>query len=360
MTILVLLVAFIAIVCFVKFAPQFGKPPQGDHLELIKQSPQYQVDRFENNPKISLDFSLADAWSAFWESITGDQKRRPSSKLPASPLSVDGGGGNHLTWFGHSTFLYEVDDKKVLFDPMLGKYASPLPGIIKRYDYDLPSSAKDLPSLDLVIISHDHYDHLDYGTIKDIEPKTKLFLAPLGVGSHLKLWGVPEEKIIELDWWQEFSLDGLMIVAVPSQHFSGRSVNDAQKTLWAAWVVKTAEANVFFGGDSGYFSGFADIGNKYGPFDLTLLDSGQYHDSWSAVHMTPEESVKAHAELKGKKYMPMHWAAFTLSLHSWTEPAERALKAVEATDITAITPVIGERFDVLKDVPNEKWWEDVD
>lgn len=361
---MVILIIFFVLVSsiwlFVALAPQFGKPPHGDHLVTIKQSPHYKLSHFENLKEIKLKISLIKLMSALWEMVRGGKNRRPTHKLPSQSLHTNGSHEAHLTWFGHSTFLYEVEGKKIMFDPMLTDYASPMPGLIKRYDYDLPSSVEDLPELDVVIISHDHYDHLDYKTVKALIPKTKLFLTPLGVGSHLIHWGVGEEKIMELDWWGSTEIEGVTISAVPSQHFSGRSLHDGKKTLWAAWIVKNKQANIFFGGDSGYFDGFKDIGEKYGPFDLTLIDSGQYHDIWSSVHMRPEESVQAHKDLKGKSFMPIHWSAFTLSTHSWTEPVERALVAAREHDIKMITPMIGERFHVLTESPDKKWWTNPD
>ncbi len=217
-----------------------------------------------------------------------------------------------------------------------------------------------MPKADFILVTHDHYDHLDYGTVLTLMEKTRFFVMPLGVGAHLLRWGVPKEKIVELDWWEEAIVDGVTVRAVPSQHFSGRALTDRQKTLWAGWIIRDAHANVFFGGDSGYFPGFKTIGEKHGPFDLTLLDSGQYNPLWPSVHMFPEQSVQAHKDLRGKVFMPIHWSAFTLSLHSWTDPAERAVIAAEKEGITMVTPIIGERFNILTDRPTTKWWREVE
>lgn len=356
---IIILLLGVLISGFIVLAPQFGKPPHGEHLEVLKKSRQYFESRFENNPKIHITMSFTETISFFYELIRGGEGRQPHQKLPSHTLVTSEEDRPYLTWFGHSTFFYEVGQKKILFDPMLGTYASPVPGIVKRYDYDLPTQAEEIPHLDIVIISHDHYDHLDYGTVKTLIPKTKRFIVPLGVGSHLQRWGVPEEKITELDWWEDVVVDGVTITAVPSQHFSGRSLTDNQKTLWAAWIIKNKDANVFFGGDSGYFPGFKSIGDTFGPFDITLLDSGQYHDYWSEAHMTPEESVVAHNDLQGNMYMPIHWSAFTLALHDWTDPVERALEATKKHEIEMVTPMIGERFNILTERPNKKWWRDL-
>ncbi len=345
-----------AIILFVRYAPQLGAKPSGEHLEQITQSPQWKGTKFDNTPLALMQISIPETFTILWEMIRGVKNSAPKKTLPSAQQTFDKVNGAHLTWFGHSTFLYEIDGKKILFDPMLGKYASPLPLMVARYPYKLPASAEELPHLDAVIISHDHYDHLDYGTVQILKEKVERFIMPLGVGAHLLRWGVPKEKIVELDWWGTFTIEGITITSAQSQHFSGRSLSDRQKTLWSAWMIKSPTAHIFFGGDSGYFPGFKTIGEKYGPFDLTLLDSGQYDPRWKVVHMTPEESAVAHKELRGKVFMPIHWSAFTLALHEWTDPAERALIAAKKQKIEMITPVIGERFDVLKDRPQKIWW----
>jgi L-ascorbate metabolism protein UlaG (beta-lactamase superfamily) len=353
--IVIILVAAIAL--FLLFSPEFGRKPFAARLARIKQSPQYkQGSHFDNDPVADPAMGILDVLSVFWERNFTAKNLRPNQALPSKKVIFNKSSGAFLTWFGHSTFLYELDGKKILFDPMLGKYAAPVPYIIKRFDYDLPASAEELPALDVVIISHDHYDHLDYGTIKILKNKTKRFIMPLGVGSHLERWGVPKENIIELDWWDETALDNITIAATPSQHFSGRSLTDRKKTLWASWVIKNKTATIFFGGDSGYFDGFKKIGQKYGPFDVTLLDSAQYNERWKPVHMVPEQSVQAHQDLQGKVFMPIHWSAFTLALHEWTEPIERAVAESMKRNIKIITPRIGQRFNVIADHPKNSWW----
>ena len=355
--ILLAIVALIVfVVLFIRFAPQLGRMPEGERLKRVEQSPQYNGEIFKNNPVAVVQINARSSFGIIRRMLRKSENRRPKNTLPSQQPVFDKSSGAYLTWFGHSTFLYEIEGKKILLDPMLGKYASPIPFLIKRYPYVLPSSAKDLPPLDAVIISHDHYDHLDYGTIKILKDKVGRFIMPLGVGAHLERWGVAKEKITELDWWEETPLGDLRIVATPSQHFSGRTLKDRAKTLWAGWVIQSKSVKVFFGGDSGYFSGFKKIGETYGPFDLTLTDSAQYNSQWPIVHMTPEQSVQAHKDLKGKVHMPIHWSGFTLSLHPWNEPPERALVAAEKEKVNMITPIIGQRFDVINDRPREKWW----
>ncbi len=354
--IIIVAVVFMAIL-FLNLAPQIGKIPRGKHLEKIKKSPNYLDKHFENDPPVDLTLGFQESLSLLGDWIKS-KGVRPRKKIPSiKPDLHQKTNQNFLTWFGHSTVFYQTAGKNILFDPILGSNAAPLPFGVRRFKYDLPAAAEELPPLDMVIISHDHYDHLHYPTIRKIKDKTKLFLVPLGVGAHLRHWGVPKHKIHEFDWWQSKKIESLEITAVPSQHFSGRSLTDRQKTLWAAWVVHSPKAKIFFGGDSGYSPVFRKIGQKFGPFDFTMLDFAQYDKAWPHVHMKPEQSLQAHKDLQGKVYMPIHWSAFTLALHRWTEPIERALKVAAKQKSTIVTPKIGERFNILTQKPQDRWWQ---
>ena len=221
----------------------------------------------------------------------------------------------------------------------------------------LPIEAEDLPPIDAVLLSHDHYDHLDYPSILKLKEKVGHFFVPLGLGSHLKHWGLAESKITELDWWQEIQFFNLTFVCTPAQHFSGRGLSDRNKTLWASWVILTDKTRLFFSGDSGYFDGFTKIGNQYGPFDICLLECGQYNERWQEIHMMPEETLQAHLDLKGKILIPIHWGAFNLALHTWTEPPERLLKAARAhPEVIISTPIIGQTVNLSAPIPQTTWW----
>ena len=228
----------------------------------------------------------------------------------------------------------------------------------KRFSVELPIEVQKLPKIDAVILSHDHYDHLDYESILKLKDKVDTFYAPLGVGVHLEAWGISKEKIIELDWWQEITVDDLKFVCTPARHFSGRKFNNRQSTLWSSWVIQSSTENIFFSGDSGYDSHFKEIGEKYGPFDFAMMECGQYNEMWPEIHMFPEETAQAAVDVKAKKMMPIHWGAFKLALHSWTDPVERVTKKAEELNLPLITPKIGEPFLLVdENINNQDWWK---
>lgn len=240
--------------------------------------------------------------------------------------------GVRVTWVGHSTMLIEIDGFRVLTDPIWSDRCSPFPNIGPKRFHPPAIAFEDLPPIDAVIISHDHYDHLDHETIARLAWRRTPLFVPLGVGGHLAKWGI--ERFEELDWWDERTItrDGktLTLAATPARHFSGRGLADRNKTLWASWVVKTDNRAVYFGGDTGYFPGFVDIGQKYGPFDATLMPIGAYDPAWSEIHLNPEEAVQAHVDLGGTGvFFPTHFATFSLAAHGWGEPMERMLTALE-------------------------------
>jgi L-ascorbate metabolism protein UlaG (beta-lactamase superfamily) len=302
-------------------------------------------------------------------SIIRDQIKSAPDRRPARPLvpehvevsELSKMEQPHITWFGHSAFLLHINGKNLLLDPMFGKSPSPFPAIgPQRFSDSLPANPEDLPHIDAVLISHDHYDHLDYGSIKKLSAKVTMFFVPLGLSAHLQKWGVAPEAITELDWWDERSFEGLTFACTPSRHFSGRTLTDRFATLWCSWVVRAGNTRVFFSGDTGYGPHFKQIGDTYGPFDLTLLECGQYDPRWSTIHMQPEQTVTAHLDLRGKRMIPMHWGAFVLALHSWTDPIERVLAAGKQAGAAIITPKIGETvMFTAKKYPTKAWWKSI-
>jgi len=250
-----------------------------------------------------------------------------------------------------------MEGKRLLLDPTFANSPSPFPLVGgKRFSKVLPIELKKLLPIDIVILSHDHYDHLDYDSIMQLKDKTGLFCVPLGVGRRLEKWGVDQGKIRELDWWHEVDYAGLTLACTPARHFSGRSLFDRNTTLWCSWVIISRQTRVFFSGDGGYGPHFAQIGKKYGCFDLTLMECGQYDERWAAIHMMPEQTVQAHFDVDGKMLLPIHWAAFSLAFHDWTDPIERVIKAAKERKVNITTPKIGEAVIIGSEYPVSTWW----
>ena len=283
---------------------------------------------------------------------------QPAKPLPiavANSNSVVDPDKDYLTWYGHSALRLETNGKTILIDPMLGNWVAPVPFLGHRFPYQSYNPVDQLGDIDLIVYSHDHYDHLDYDTFQVLKDRTKHFLTPLGVGAHLRAWGIPFDRITELDWWESAPLAGCTFTCTPARHFSGRSPGTRNKSLWGGFAIQTAHHRLYFGGDSGYGLHFQEIGRRLGPFSLTLLDSGQYHDRWKNVHMTPEEALRAHRDLGGRNLLPIHWGAFSLSDHSWSDPIERITKADDEGEV--ISPMVGQRVDLdgLDDCKTD-WW----
>jgi L-ascorbate metabolism protein UlaG (beta-lactamase superfamily) len=273
---------------------------------------------------------------------------------PAGPDAL------RVTWYGHSSALVEIDGGRVLFDPVWGERCSPSALVGPRRLHPPPVPLTELPPVAAVVISHDHYDHLDLPTIQTlVRTQRAPFVVPLGVGSHLERWGVPADRIVELDWDEEVTVgDGLRLVAAPARHFSGRGFA-RDGTLWASWVLAGPTRRVFFSGDSGYFDGYAAIGRDHGPFDVTLMQIGAYGDGWPDIHMTPEQGVAAHQDLRGDLLIPLHWATFNLALHGWAEPADRVWREAKACGVRLAVPRPGATVDVDDPPLVDPWWQDV-
>ena len=333
------------------------KQGQSDKAE---PSTQYVNDKFKNETEPS-NISAADFVSSTWDFLFGGQDRTPGVELPLKPVDLSHfkNPSSHqlnVTWLGHSSLMINIDGYRILTDPVFKKRVSLLGPT--RFNGEVPLNIEQVPRVDAVVISHDHYDHLNKYSVQRLKDKAGKFIVPLGVGTRLTKWGVPREKIIELDWWEEYHYSGnLMFAATPAQHFSGRGLTDRNRTLWSSWVVKTPSHSFFFSGDSGYFSGFKQIGQKYGPFDMTFIECGAYNKSWAHVHMFPEQTVQAHIDLKGKILHPIHWGTFNLALHPWYEPMERLTASAQAKNIMITTPIVGETTRYGTDLHVAKWWQ---
>ncbi len=345
-------------------APRLGGRPTGPRRERIEASPNWRGGKFRNPVPTSMrGTDGGTSLRAMAEFFLPGSERVPSSPVP--PETVDpailGRAGDvalRVHWLGHSSALLEIDGLLLITDPVFGRRVGPVPGVAgpRRFFDPLPITVAALPALDAVLISHDHYDHLEYAAIRALKDRVGAFFAPLGVGAHLERWGVEPERIVELDWWEQATLGPLTMTLAPTRHFSGRSALDGFETLWGAWAIHGPHHRVYFGGDSGYWEGFAEIGERLGPFDLTMLECGAYNEGWAFIHMMPEQTAAAHRDLRGALLMPIHWAKFNLSLHPWTEPVERLLAAAQDPAIHVATPRVGQGFVVGEAVPQEAWW----
>jgi L-ascorbate metabolism protein UlaG (beta-lactamase superfamily) len=301
---------------------------------------------------------LGEVLRTFWANRS--HRRKPRMSLPVVPVRADVLKGPasqalRVTWLGHSTTLIEIDGLRLLTDPVLSERASPVPFAGPKRFTPPALSVDDLPPIDAVILSHDHFDHLDRDTIRALAGKVGRFYTTLGVGARLTAWGVPAERVIELDWWQEASFGPLTLAATPAQHFSGRGLSDRDSTLWASWVVSGSRERLFFSGDTGMHAGFAEIGERYGPFDLTLIECGAYNELWPDVHMQPEQSIAAHRFVKGRTMMPVHWGTFDLAMHRWDEPAERIRALAAEQGVRLVQPRPGETITPDSSLQSP-WW----
>ena len=282
----------------------------------------------------------------------------PAKEVPVRQISQQelDASDDVLYRLGHSTILMKIDGEYVLTDPVFSDRASPVQWMGPKRFHQPPLSIAQLPKIKAVIISHDHYDHLDKAAIQELDSKVEHFVTPLKVGDYLKDWGIAEEKITQLDWWQDIEIGTIKLTATPAQHFSGRGLFDRDHTLWASWVVTGSQHNIFFSGDGGYFKGFKEIGDKLGPFDITLIETGAYNKLWSEIHMLPEQSVQAHKDLRGKHMLPIHNGTFDLALHDWFEPLEVSFNLGVEQQVSVLTPEFGEQIQLQQPATTAAWW----
>ena len=318
--------------------------------------------QFVNQTDTSTEQSFEFMASALWDYITADglAPKRNIDVITADLSQLNNANNNtQLMWFGHSSFLFQTANQNLLFDPMFSDVAAPHPALgSQRYSNKLPIEPENLPAIDAVVISHDHYDHLDYPSIMKIDAKVKHYYVPLGVGQHLLHWGIAPERISEMDWWQATDLNGIKLTLTPARHFSGRRLGNNNSTLWGGWMVEAPEQRVYFSGDSGYGPHFKQIGKRFGPIDIALVEAGQYNTRWQAIHMLPNESVQAAKDLNAGIMMPVHWGAFTLSLHPWAEPAEQTTLLAQQQGQAIVIPRIGELMQLLNEpIAREAWWQ---
>jgi L-ascorbate metabolism protein UlaG (beta-lactamase superfamily) len=342
--------------------PQFGKAPAGNRLERIKASPNYKNGAFQNFSNTPSLTEGANYFSILKEFFFKKNKRsKPQADLPAKKTDLKklNPAEDVLVWFGHSSYFIQVDGKKILVDPVFSGSASPI-NTTKSFKGSDVYTAEDMPVIDYLFITHDHFDHLDYKTVSLLKPKIKKVITGLGVGAHLEHWGYNPNIIIESDWENRVNLeDGFVVNTVPARHFSGRTFK-RNNTLWMSYILITPNNKIYIGGDSGYDTHFKEIGNKYGPFDLAILEDGQYNKSWKYIHMMPEETVQAAIDLKAKKLLPVHWSKFTLALHDWDEPITRVIKESKSKQLPVLHPMIGEAVYLNELLKAERWWEELE
>lgn len=309
---------------------------------------------------IMAKMSMLEQLKMYWDFFFVKGEKVPCGPLPAEQVDLirlrSDSHGLRASWLGHSSVLLNIEGTLILTDPVLTRKVTIVGP--SRFAGNLPITPEELPNLDMVIVSHDHYDHLNRPTIEALVGKTALFLVPVGLKKHLTGWGVEAHRVVELTWWQDHQVTpNLRVTATPAQHFSGRGLFDRNKTHWASWVLQSDRYRVFFSGDSGYFRGFREIGRQYGPFDLSLIECGAYSEYWPGVHMSPEQTVQAARDLGTRILQPIHWATFNLALHPWYEPIERMLSSAWQHSVRVSAPKIGEVVDYRRTLRIRPWWQ---
>jgi L-ascorbate metabolism protein UlaG (beta-lactamase superfamily) len=359
LALLALLLQILTIAFFTGWSAM-GAQPEGARLQRIQTSTQWRDGQFVNGlPQVEPDpVEAMQAWFGGgsphnFPAETPRYVQRSAQKFVSPPAT-----GLRITWLGHSTLLIEIGGLRILVDPVWGERSSPFNWVGPRRFLPPPLALEALPEIDAVLISHDHYDHLDFPTIRQLIETDIPFLVPLGIGSHLEHWGVPAVRIIERDWWQEHHIGDVRLVATPARHFSGRSIllQDRNATLWCGWAILGPGHKVYYSGDTAMFPGFTEIGERLGPFDATMIESGAYNALWADVHLGPEQAVQAHIMVGGGVMIPVHWGLFDLSLHSWTEPIERVLAAARDHGVSVVTPRPGASLEPTAPMPPERWW----
>jgi L-ascorbate metabolism protein UlaG (beta-lactamase superfamily) len=378
-----------------------GNSPAGMRLERMRRSPNYKADRFENLVPTEVTVRGISFFKMLREFRNRPADTAPAGRIPAvkTDLRALPAEGAWIVWFGHSSYLLKIGGMTILVDPVFSGNASPVSFFAKAFAGTEVYGVEEMPEIDVLLLTHDHYDHLDYKTVKRLAPGVKRVCTSLGVGAHLEAWGVAAGKIVELDWWESWEFGGaggggggrlggaggLTLMAAPARHFSGRSFKRGG-TLWSSFVLKGRGYSLYLGGDSGYEGHFREIGERCGPFDLAILECGQYGKNWPYIHMLPEQTVQAALDLKAAALMPVHWGKFTLALHAWDEPVRRLMAAAEvagasaaaaggvpsgaratagvpsgaaANGLAVVTPMIGQAFRVGGPYPAERWWEGV-
>lgn len=338
--------------------PVFGAAAEGERLERMRQSGQFHGGRFENTPPYVSDLSLWRELKAY----LGDEPREPASPVPVLAMSADllrqpPAPGLRAWWLGHASVLLEIDGVRVLTDPVLSQRASPFQFAGPARLHPPPLALEQWSGIDAVVISHDHFDHLDMDSVLQLARGGARFFVGLGIGAHLQRWGVPPTQIREMDWWEQAEIKGVVIHCTPARHYSGRKSMD-NSTLWASWMLRGARHSAYYSGDTGHAAHFRQIRERLGAPQLALIKIGAYGDTWLDIHMNPESAVSAHIELGADTLLPVHWATFNLAYHAWSEPVERAVAAAQAKGVSLVTPRVGEKFEFGVPFQSQPWYRD--
>ncbi len=340
---------------------QFGSKVTAEHEKRYAKSTHWDRNKFVNLEETKMDISFQTIPKLLYKQFCERKGREPNTTLNILPFDKEkflapSEKAKHI-WYGHSVILMRMNNKTILIDPMFGSNAAPIsPMPVKRFSENTIEIIDDLPIIDLLLLSHDHYDHLDYESIKRLQPKVNQYYVALGTARHLEKWGVAASKIREFDWWESKRYNDITITFTPTRHFSGRGLTDKAKSLWGGWALKTSSENILFSGDSGYGNHFKIIGETLGPFDFAFMECGQYNKNWHQIHMYPEESIQAARDINADIITAVHWAGFALAQHPWTDPIERFITEAKKQDKKFILPKLGEIFTPNHKSNQEHWW----
>lgn len=340
---------------------QFGGKANATYKNTYAKSSNWKEGKFMNLEETKMEFSFRNMPELLKKQFFEREDREPKQKIPIIPFQKDSFSSASerakFIWYGHSVVLMKLNGKTILIDPMLGPNAAPIaPFPVKRFSDHTLALIDEFPEIDLLLMTHDHYDHLDYASIKKLKPKVKHYFAALGVGRHLEKWGIDKAKITEFDWWDQEVFEEIQITFTPTRHFSGRGLTDRAQGLWGGWTFKTATESIYFSGDGGYGNHFKEVGERLGPFDFGFMECGQYNKNWHQIHMYPEESIQAGMDAKAQLIMPVHWAGFALALHTWYDPVNRFVAEAEKRNVSLMTPRIGEMIALDGEIRLDKWW----
>jgi L-ascorbate metabolism protein UlaG (beta-lactamase superfamily) len=360
-------VGIVVLIASTGWLDAMGAAPKGERLARMQRSPNYRDGAFQNPEPTDMGLK-GGVGKMLRHWLFGREQRVPPGPMPIVAITRANfvqppASGLRATWLGHSTVLVEIDGARILMDPVWARRASPSSLVGPKRFHAPPLALADLPPIDAILASHDHYDHLDRGVVRALarsgaQAHTR-WIVPLGVGAHLEHWGVPTNRITELDWSEKTTVGPLTITATPARHFSGRGIMDRNHTLWASFAIAGPKHRVFHSGDTGPFAGFADIGAAHGPFDLTFIKIGAYGEGWPDIHLTPEQAVDAHGKLRGDLLLPIHWGTFNLAYHAWDEPAARVIAAAVTAGARVIVPRPGESIEPATIGTTESWWQRV-